>query len=170
MEDVFGFSGAPAPPTTLARGAKSIAESSPRTTDSKTVSLHPKSRAAVNLKLLSQRIDAHNLSVAAIEDELRSREQWDLRGIETTISEIENVMFGRELWSMYWELLDPRGQRRIGSVASLSPSLGKLRQRIFETQVAADVDPRLVSHLSKNEAKSRLSAIDRQVSGLLQQQ
>ena len=126
------------------------------------VSLQPP-KVSVNLRLLAQRIEAHNLSVASIEDRLVTRERWDERGLESVISQINEVRTDRSFWSMYWSLLEADRQRRLGRVASLDSMLEKLRQRIFETRVEADLSQDSVSTRKHQQTMRRLAELDRQV-------
>ena len=153
------FSYPPAPPAGLATAIVKPVRTNQETA-SMTVSIES---ATVNHQLLAQRIEAHNLSVRAIEDQLNGQDDWDLTGLESIISQIDSVVRGQDMWLMYWEILPSWKQRRLGPVVSLATSLEKLRQRIFETSVAADVDPRLVSRLSKHQAKARLGSLSEQV-------
>ena len=153
------FSYSAAPPVGLATLIVQAVRSHQETA-SKTVSIKS---ATVNHQLLAQRIKAHNLSARAIEDRLNGQDDWDLTGIESIVSQIDSVIRGQEMWLMYWKILPLRQQRRLGSVVSLSSSLEKLRQRIFEARVATDVDVSLISHLSKKQVIARLESLNEQV-------
>lgn len=129
---------------------------------SRPVSLQPQ-EVSVNLRLLAQRLEAHNLSVAGIEDQLVTREHWDERGLESVISQVNKVRLDRSFWLMYWDLLETHRQRQLGRIASLDSILEKLRQRIFETRVEADLSQASVSTQQHQLAMRRLAEFDRQV-------
>lgn len=150
VDTSFGYPAAP--PVDLATSVPSNRE-----TGSMTVSINS---ATVNHQLLAQRIEDHNLSVRAIEDRLNSRNGWNLTGLEAVVSQIDSMIREQEMCLLYWEILPPRQQRRLGEVMSLSAGLEKLRQRIFETNVATDVDASLVSQLSERQTKARLDSLN----------
>lgn len=126
-----------------------------------------RSEAKIDVELLSQRIEAHNLSVAAVET-LLQRHDWNLRQIESVASRIELLANDHEQWELYREALQQPQRDRVGLMASLLPSLEKLRQRVFESRVAIDVDPTSFSSLPKKTAERRLTQIDARVQSLLQ--
>lgn len=134
-------------------------------TNSKPVALQP---SGLNFRALRERIEAHNFSVAAIEERLRTQDDWDLLSIESMVSQIAEVQDGRALWELYWNILEPGKRRRIGLPLSLDNALDSLRQRIFETRVVADVDYQSVSHLEETKTQDRLRELDQRVAKWLE--
>lgn len=145
--------------------AQTIASQPKQPTQSKSVSLRP---AGLNHRALREKIDAYNLSVAAIEEQIRSQDRWDMEGVELVVEQVGQVIADRSLWSMYLALLEPSKRRRIGRVSSLDESLNALRERIFEVRVETDVNDK-TSYISKTKTKQRLEALDQQVQDLLQE-
>lgn len=118
-----------------------------------------------NATVLNDRITVHNLNVAAMEDQLRIRESWTLEEIESAYDQLTSIEENRRIWSMYFDLLEPRSQRRIGSPMSLSKCKELLRQRVFETQVTLEINRFAVTKLDSEAARSRLE----ELSNLLQE-
>ena len=134
-----------------------VAKSRTVPTKSKSVSIRP---AEVNYDRLRQKITEHNLSVGAVEDQLNSRDQWDLESLESIVSQIKSIQRRQKTWQLYWRIVDAQRKRELRNVASLEASFEKLQQRIFETTVAVDVDIRSVSDRSYGETKARLAELD----------
>ena len=127
----------------------------PTDTQSKVVS----NVASPNATVLGERITVHNLNVAAIEDQLRLRDEWTLEEIESAYEQVLAVEENRQLWTMYFDLLVPRKQRILGAPTSLSKCKELLRQRVFETQVALEINRFAVSKLDLAVARARLEEI-----------
>ncbi len=119
-------------------------------------------KVALDHARLARRIEAYNYSVAGIENQLNSREQWSLEALESVVSQMEDVQDDRDLWSLYWNVLDRRRQRRLGEIRGIESAVEKLSQRIFETRVALDVDPQSVSRQRPSQAEKRLRELESQ--------
>jgi len=144
----------------LTQETSSIADTKklPRHTQSKVVGI-----TSPNTTALSERITVHNLNVAAMEDQLRQRDSWTLEEVESAFEQLTSIEENRRIWLMYFDLLEPRKQRRIGSPASLSKCEELLRQRIFETLVALEINQFAVTKLDVEVARSRLNELIEQL-------
>ena len=126
----------------------------------------PVSVVGPNLKSLSERITLHNLGVAAIEDQLRARDSWKLKDLESVLAELQSLDESKQLWMMYWRLLDAKQRWHIGTPVTFSNCIDLLQQRVFETRVAISVNRFAVTSLSDVEATARLKRIERQLASM----
>lgn len=119
-----------------------------------------------NLTGLAERVALHNLGVSAIEDQLRARDTWKLSDLESLLAQLRSQHESRRLWMLYWQLLDTKQQWRVGSPVAYTKCIDLLRQRLFETRVAMDINPFSVTTAGKRQATQRLEEISRQLDEL----
>ena len=137
--------------------ATQIAEKDSSSGSSKTVSIQPKVR--LDVRLLAEKIEAFNQSLAGIENLLRAREEWDLAALESTFTQLGSLKRDREVWSLNRNAVPQSRRRWVAEPRSLDASLALFRQRVFETRVAADIDSAPISLLQITELKQRLAAM-----------
>jgi hypothetical protein len=117
----------------------------------------------INLQLLSQRIAAHNLSIRAIEEQLLASDSWSLDGLELVRAQLGELMQRREVWQLYWEILDSGQRLTLNEPVSLDQLLELFQQRLFETQVSYEYDPRTTAQRGSANALARLRDIAEEV-------
>ena len=115
--------------------------------------------AALNLKVLRERIQKHNFNVDSIERRLQEQEYWDVAGLRALVAEIAEVIQSRNLWDLYFESLDLFQKRKLKAPKSLKLTGELLRQRIFEAQVELDIDDSLSDERRQKET-TWLDAMD----------
>ena len=119
-----------------------------------------------NSKLLAQRVATHNLSLKALRDHLKNREAWTLEDLDAVLRQLHGLQQTEQLLHLYWRLLEPREQWRVGSIQSLGETIELFRQRLFEVQVALDVRPISVTSLDEQQASNLLTKLQDRLSEL----
>ena len=91
----------------------------------------------VNVELLRQRVDSHNLSVAAIEDQLDTLPARNLDKLESVFTQVEELLDRRKTWLIYLRAVSEEQRKRIGTVASTDQLLAELEDKVFHAQLTA---------------------------------
>lgn len=112
-----------------------------------------------NLRVLAERITLHNLSIAALEERLQETDFWTLKDLKQAVEEVEALYRSQQVWSLYYGLLRPTERRHVGIPRRFSKSTELMLQRIFETNVALQVQPLAVAAVTPELAAKELNEL-----------
>lgn len=112
-----------------------------------------------NFEVIRERVALHNLTVAAIRDQLANQEEWSISDLDSLSTQLGSIRQAAQLRDLYVALLTDRQKQRIVTELGLSQCLEKLKQRLFETRVALEVNRFAVTTLELPEAHELLDRI-----------